>query len=189
MDTKKSIGLRENANASYSVVQSTVRTTFTGIVQLLVIEAPTMNYSHRAKSPNKYGAPDHQCKCTFLSEDGVVRGPVCSLAVCGEGEYSDTHTQSYTAYSLCASSSSSSPVTAAEEGARRPLWPAELARAGRVRALCDELVQIADSHRLLRLSLREEQREDECFPDTHTHTGLSTDMQPGESKRRTMMVS
>lgn len=51
------------------------------------------------------------------------------------------------------SPSSSSPVTAAQEGARRPFGPTELAGAGRVFALCNEHVQIGDAYLLLSLGL------------------------------------
>lgn len=59
-------------------------------------------------------------------------------------------------YSVSASSSSS-PVTAAEERARRPLRPTELAGAGRVLALGDERVQVSDADLLLCLGLYGEQ--------------------------------
>lgn len=84
-----------------------------------------------------------------------------------------THAHTHTAYSLCASTSSSSPFTAAEEGARRALGPAELARAGCVHALRDEHVQIGNTYLLLRLGLWEEgQHEAEYF----LHTDLTTDI-------------
>lgn len=50
--------------------------------------------------------------------------------------------------------SSSSPFAAAEEGARRPVRPAELAGTGRVCALHDERVQVRLRILLLRLGLR-----------------------------------
>lgn len=48
----------------------------------------------------------------------------------------------------------SSPLATAEEGAGRAFGYAEFARAGRVRALCDERLQIRDAYLLLCLGLR-----------------------------------
>lgn len=54
---------------------------------------------------------------------------------------------------MSVSSASFSPVTAAQEGAQRPLIPTELSRARRVCTLCDEGVQISDAYLLLSLGL------------------------------------
>ena len=98
------------------------------------------------------------CKCGALKIEGKTHTHTHTHKKNNNSRVSCSfHT--HAGYCFCAFiTSSSSPLTAAEEGAGRPLRATELARTGRVCALCDECVQISDANLVLCLSLWEDKR-------------------------------